>query len=109
MPRTSDRQRILQTLERDTEILLLLDIIEDGEHEEILDLYFVLLGQVYAYRFLARPQVYRTRYDVRVIRIEGVLGYDDRHFRQEVRMSKACFWHLVGLIDRHPVFYNRST
>jgi len=109
MPRISDRQRLLHSIEDATEILLLLDIVEDGQHADFLHLHLLLPQQVYHERFLARPPIYNMRFDARVIRIEGVLAYDDRHFRQEARMSKACFWRLVELLQDDEVFHNRST
>jgi hypothetical protein len=109
MPPLSDRQRALHNLEENAEALLLLDLFEDGEHEEMFDLNMIMYSQVSMSRFLSRPTVYNMRREMRAVRIEGVLGYDDRHFRQEARMSKACFDKVVDLIKNDPVFHNNST
>lgn len=109
MPRTSEREQVLQEIEHVANVLLLLDILEDGAHEDMFELQLVILQQTYVNRFLARPHIYNMRFEARVVRIEGVLAYDDRHFRQEARMSKACFWRLVELLQDDEVFHNRST
>lgn len=44
----------------------------------------------------------------RNVRINAILSCDNKHFRQEARMSKACFAKLVGLIEGHAVFYNNG-
>lgn len=108
MPRSSDRQRTLHDLEQTVHTLLLLDVLEDGKHSEIVELYLVLLADAHSKRFLERPTDYNMRHEVRIRRIEGIMGYDDRHFRVEARMSKACFWRLVELIQEDEVFRNNS-
>lgn len=47
------------------------------------------------------------RAEARAARVEIVLSYDERRFRQEPRMSKICFWRLVEDIKDNPVFSNQ--
>lgn len=109
MPRLSDRQRVLQNLEENAEALLLLDLFEDGEHDELFDLNMIMYAQVLQSRSLSRPTIYNMRRGMRAVRMEGMLGCDDRHFRQEARMSEQCSAKVVSLIEHDEVFQNRST
>lgn len=108
MPRLSDRQRSLKQLKDIADLFLLLDIVDAEDDTELLEIAMMLHESIASQRYIDRPLRYNMRAAIRAARIELILNYDDRHFRQEARMSKMCFWRLNDLLKDNPVFSNAS-
>lgn len=108
MPRLSTRQRILRQLSEVVDTFFLLEMLDANDDSDILEL-FMLLQVCYGnQRYIERPIHYSMKAEARAARIEFVLNYDDRHFAQEARMSKTCFWRVVDELKDNPVFSNES-
>lgn len=108
MPSLSNRQLALRDLSQTAQDLFLLEVLEIDDVTEQLERLVLLRALLESQRYPERPLNYNMKAEMRAARIETVLGYDDRHFGQEARMSRTCFWQLVDLIKHNPVFPNQS-
>lgn len=107
MPRVSDRQRALRHLSQAIDTFFILNLVGDDEHFDLLETLILSRAAIEAKRYVERPLHYLMRAEARAVRVETVLSYDERHFGQEARMSKSCFWKLAEVIQDNPVFSNQ--
>ena len=107
MPTRSLRHQLIAELE-----LLIRHLALDqsvGEESEsstsrYLEEFVEIRAGILATRYL-HSRIYDTEKRGMLMMLES---YDDKGFKAEVRMDKVSFYHIVSMLERHPIFHNRS-